>query len=171
MPHFGNQTRKRFCLAALVALLVTGCSEKPKQAENTTLPLPLLAVMRANVEIPADGIWAIQGSDKLSEQEWQLADQDATNLVVATSLISKPGTGKNDQAWTANANWQSWAADAQKTALQIRQAVQAKDMASLSKAADHLTEVCQSCHEKYRPKDPSDGVARYPFYPVRKLSK
>jgi hypothetical protein len=34
-----------------------------------------------------------------------------------------------------------------------------------------LNEVCQSCHTKYRPEAPSDGVARYPFYPKRELAK
>jgi hypothetical protein len=59
----------------------------------------------------------------------------------------------------------------QRTALVIRDAAHAKDLEKLSSAADHLTEVCQTCHAKYRPEVPSDGVARYPFYPKRVLPK
>jgi hypothetical protein len=165
-----NSTRLKFCIGVVAALLTTACAEKAKEADKS-LPLSLLAVMRANLEIPADGIWAIQGMDSLSEPEWQLAEQDATNLVLAASLISKPGTGKNDQTWTANADWQSWSAETLKTALQIHDAVKTKNLTAMSDAANHLTEVCQSCHDKYRPESPSDGVARYPFYPVRKLPK
>jgi hypothetical protein len=38
-------------------------------------------------------------------------------------------------------------------------------------AADHLQEVCEGCHTKYRAQTPSDGVSRYPFYPKRELIK
>ena len=76
----------------LAALLLTGlvsviapASAAPKPSSAVApagrLPVSLLDVMRASVEISADGIWAAEGSDKLSEEEWQLADQDAVNLI------------------------------------------------------------------------------------------
>jgi hypothetical protein len=135
------------------------------------LPLSILDLMRASVEIPADGIWAAQGAENLSDDDWLLADQDSVSLAGAATLISMPGTGKSDRKWVANADWQSWARDVQTTALAIRAAAKAKDPAKFSAAADHLTEICQSCHTKYRPEAPSDGVARYPFYPKRELAK
>jgi hypothetical protein len=99
-----------------------------------------------------------------------LADEDSVSLAGAAMLISKPGTGKNDGKWVANSDWRSWASDMQTTALSIRAAAKAKDLTKFSAAADHLSEVCQSCHTKYRPQVPSDGVARYPFYPKRELA-
>ena len=136
-----------------------------------TLPVSLADLMRASVEIPADGIWAAEAADKLSEEDWQLADQDAVNLIAATALISRAGTGKNDAKWVANADWQTWVRDLEKTALQIRSAVKATNQKEMAAAADHLQEVCESCHAKYRPQTPSDGVSRYPFYPKRELAK
>jgi hypothetical protein len=135
------------------------------------VPVSILDLMRASLEIPADGIWAAQGAEKLSDDDWLLADEDSVSLAGAATLISKPATGKNDGKWVANADWQSWVRDLQKTALSIRAAAQAKDSAKFSAAADHLSEVCQSCHTKYRPEAPSDGVARYPFYPKREPAK
>jgi hypothetical protein len=135
------------------------------------VPVSILDLMRASVEIPADGIWAAQGAEKLSDEDWLLADEDSVSLAGAATLISKPGTGKNDAKWVANADWQSWARDVQTTALALRAAARAKDPAKFSAAADHLSEVCQNCHTKYRPEAPSDGVARYPFYPKRELAK
>jgi hypothetical protein len=126
-------------------------------------------MMRATVEVPADGIWEIQGADALSDAQWLLAEQDATNLVAASTLISIPGTGKNDEQWTASTDWQGWTANTQKVALDIRNAVKTKNLTALSEAADRLTAACQSCHDKYRPQTPTDGVLRYPFYPKRKL--
>ena len=135
------------------------------------VPVSLLDLMRASVEIPADGIWAAQGAEKLDEDDWLLVDEDSVSLAGAATLISKPGTGKNDRKWVANADWQSWVRDVQTTALAIRAAAKARDSAKFTAAADHLSEVCQSCHTKYRPEAPSDGVARYPFYPKRELAK
>jgi hypothetical protein len=135
------------------------------------VPVSILDLMRASVEIPADGIWAAQGAEKLSDDDWLLADEDSVSLAGAATLISKSGTGKNDGKWMANADWQSWARDVQTTALALRAAAKAKDSAKFSAAADHLSEVCQSCHTKYRADAPSDGVARYPFYPKRELAK
>ena len=140
-------------------------------AHAATLPVSLADVMRASVEIPADGIWAAEGAEKLSEDDWQLADQDAVNLIAATALISRTGTGKNDAKWVANADWQNWVRDMEKASLQIRSAVKAMNQKEMAAAADHLQEVCESCHTKYRPQSPSDGVSRYPFYPKRELAK
>jgi hypothetical protein len=136
-----------------------------------TLPISLLDVMRASVEIPADGIWAAEGADKLSEDDWQLADQDAVNLIAATTLLASAGTGQNDAKWVANPDWQTWVRDMEKTALQIRNAAKGKDQKKMAAAADHLQEICEACHTKYRPHSPSDGVSRYPFYPKRELAK
>ena len=134
-------------------------------------PLSILEVMRAAIEIPADGLWAAQGAEKLTDEDWLLVEQDSIQLIGATSLVAHGGTGKNDAKWVANADWQAWVRDMQKTALELRATAQSKDAARLAAAADHLQEVCSACHAKYRPAQPSDGVARYPFYPKRELAK
>lgn len=168
---------RRFTAAPLIfglATLLAGSAWAAKPPGNTAapaVPVSILDLMRASVEIPADGIWAAQGAEKLDDDDWLLADEDSVSLAGAATLISKPGTGKNDRQWVANTDWQTWVRDMQITALNIRAAAKAKDSAKLSAAADHLSEVCQSCHTKYRPAAPSDGVARYPFYPKRELVK
>ena len=136
-----------------------------------TQPLSLVDLMRASIEIPADGIWAAAGADKLSEEDWQLADQDAVNLIAATTLIASAGTGKNDRKWVAHADWQSWVREMEKIALAIRAAVKSQDQKTLAAVADQLQQICEGCHTKYRPQTPSDGVSRYPFYPKRELAK
>jgi cytochrome c556 len=162
------------CLGFASSLVPAGDAQKPAARAVTrslTLPISLLDVMRASVEIPADGIWAAEGADKLSEDDWQLADQDAVNLIAATTLLASGGTGQHDAKWVANADWQTWVRDMEKTALQIRDAVKVMDRKKMAAAADHLQEICEACHTKYRPQSPSDGVSRYPFYPKRELAK
>ena len=121
--------------------------------------------MRASVEIPADGVWAAEGSDKLSEEEWQLADQDAVNLLWPPHLISRAAgiRRKNDAKLVAATagDWQAWVRDMEKTARQIRAAVKAMDQKKLAAAADHLyRRSARPATTKYRPKAPSDGVNR-----------
>jgi len=163
-------------LTLLLAALV-GSSALAAGAGNADAPKPLpsslsiLEVMRASIEIPAEGLWAAQGADKLSEEDWQLADQDAVQLIGATTLVSRGGTGKHDQQWAAKADWQAWVGDMLKTGLALRAAAKAQDAAKLASSADHLQEICTACHAKYRPAEASDGVARYPFYPKRELVK
>jgi hypothetical protein len=167
-----------FAAAALLArpALLAGAASATARAPVAkpappAVPVSILDLMRASVEIPADGIWAAQGAEKLDDDDWLLADEDSVSLAGAATLISQPGTGKNDRKWVANADWQSWTRDVQTTALAIRAAAKTKDPAKFTAAADHLSEVCQSCHTKYRPEAPSDGVARYPFYPKREPAK
>lgn len=161
----------RFLIFVATGLLSGGAVLAAAPKSGAMLPISLVDVMRASVEIPANGIWAAEGADKLSEEEWQLADQDAVNLIAATTLISRAGTGKNDAKWVANADWQNWVRDMEKISLQIRSAVKAMNQKEMAAAADHLQEVCESCHTKYRPQSPSDGLSRYPFYPKRELAK
>ena len=161
----------RFASLGLLALVCGFALAESPAPHPRPLPISLVDVMRASVEIPADGIWAAEGADKMSEEDWQLADQDAVNLIAATTLLATAGTGKNDAKWVANADWQAWIRDMQKTALQIRSAVKATDQKKMAAAADHLQELCEACHTKYRPTTPSDGFSRYPFYPKRELAK
>jgi hypothetical protein len=169
----GRRSATSLILVGIASLLLGSASaaKPPVKSAPLAVPVSILDLMRASVEIPADGIWAAQGADKLSDDDWLLVDEDSVSLAGAATLMSKPGTGKHDRQWVANADWQSWVRDVQTTALAIRAAAKAKNSAKLSAAADHLSEVCQSCHTKYRPVAPSDGVARYPFYPKRELAQ
>ncbi len=162
-----------FCLG-LVNCLVFAAGlgiETATPVKSLTPPISLLDLMRASIEISADGIWAAEAADKLSDDEWLLADQDAVNLIAATSCISLLGTGNQDRIRAGNADWQSWIKDMRETALQIRTAARVRDQTRFAALGDHLQEICSGCHGKYRPEKPSDGILRYPFYPKRELVK
>lgn len=168
--------RRMSAVAGAGALaLLCGCSQPapppPPPQAGLPLVLPMLDVMRASVEIPADGLWELQSMEKPTAEDWALADQDAADLIAATSLITRPGTGKDDAARLANPDWQAWAMELQKAALAARAAAKAKNLEAFSTAADKISEVCLACHTKYRPEVPSDGVVRYPFYPKRVRDK
>ena len=150
MDYYRLSSGRRCAAASLILFAISAPLAKPALTANPVeksppppVPLSILDLMRASVEIPADGIWAAQGAEKLDDDDWLLVDEDSVSLAGAATLISKPGTGKNDRKWVANADWQSWVRDVQTTALAIRAAAKAKDSAKLTAAADHLSEVCQ----------------------------
>ena len=169
---------RRALTALLPTLAIAGSvalAAEPAGIRATPLrggpPLSILEIMRAAIEIPADGLWAAQGGEKLTDEDWLLVDQDSVQLIAATSLVARGGTGKNDAKWAASADWQTWVRDMQKTAVELRATAKSRDAARLAAAADHLQEICSGCHARYRPAAPSDGVTRYPFYPKRELAR
>jgi hypothetical protein len=120
--RYANPRQIFFALAVLLLAEPALSAKAPANSPSLAVPVGILDLMRASIEIPADGIWAAQGA-------------------------------------------------LQTTALSLRAAAKAKDLPKFSTAADHLSEICQNCHTKYRPEAPSDGLARYPFYPKRELAK
>ena len=83
-------------LTLLAAPLFAGpaTAPKPPNSPQFAVPVSILDLMRASVEIPADGIWAAQGAEKLSDDDWLLADEDSVSLAGAATLVSKPGTAR-----------------------------------------------------------------------------
>jgi cytochrome c5 len=171
--------------AALAFGFATACTPAPTPAaapaaETTTapaavadtgplpLPLPINAVMVAMVDFAADGIWRPAASETpLTDKQWLLAEQDAVNLVASTTLITTAGTGVNDAEWVTEPDWRRWAKEMQATALEAKAAVDQKDQARLQLVGDRLVEICQTCHQKYKPGLPSMGITRFPIYPKR----
>jgi hypothetical protein len=132
------------------------------------LPIPINAVMVALVDFAADGIWRPVGAQfPLSDEQWLLAEQDAYNLIASTTLMTTAGTGSNDAAWVKDPDWRRWATEMQVVALEAKAAVDAKDQERLKLVGDRLVEICQACHQKFKPGLPSMGITRFPIYPKR----
>lgn len=143
---------------------------QPGSATVDPLPLPVSinAVMVAQVDFAADGVWRPAASEMpLTDMQWLMIEQDAINLISSASLITMPGAGVNDADWVAEPDWRRWATDMQVTAEQAKSAVEAKDKDRLRLVGDRLVEICQTCHQKYKPGLPSMGVTRFPTYPKR----
>jgi hypothetical protein len=137
-------------------------------AKKEPLPLavPITAVMVALVDFAADGIWRPAASETpLTDEQWLLAEQDAVNLIASTTLMTMPGTGTNDAVWIEEPEWRRWTEEMQTVAIQAKGAVEAKDQKRLGLVGDRLVELCQACHQKYKPGLPVMGITRFPIYP------
>lgn len=132
------------------------------------MPLPINAMMVSLVDFAADGIWRPAAEPlPLTDRQWMMVEQDATNLVVSATLMTTAGTGVNDAAWVADADWRRWSAEMQQVSLQALDAAQQKDQSRLKLVGDRLVELCQTCHQKFKPGLPTMGVTRFPIYPKR----
>lgn len=160
---------------ALAVIAVAGCQPIETTATTATpkvdplaLAVPLNAVMVAQIDFAADGIWRPAASDlPLNNDQWLLAEQDAINLIASTSLITMPGAGANDAQWVNDPDWRRWASEMRTVALEAKAAVDAKDQERLALVGDRLVELCQGCHQKFKPGLPSMGITRFPIYPKR----
>lgn len=171
--------RKNVLASVITIAVAAGCtpSEPAKSPETAAvtepmqalpLPVPVNAVMVALVDFAADGIWRPAASEiPLTDKQWLLAEQDAVNLIASATLITTPGTGVNDAQWVAEPDWRRWATEMQVTAEEAKAAVEAKDKDRLKLVGDRLVEICQTCHQKYKPGLPSMGITRFPIYPKR----
>ncbi len=161
-------------LLLLTALGLAACQPAPPvasgAAEDGPLPLgvSINAVMVALVDFAADGVWRPAALETgLTTDQWLLAEQDAINLIASATLITTPGTGDNDAAWVKDPDWRRWATEMQVVALEAKAAVDAKDQERLRLVGDRLVELCQACHQKFKPGLPTMGVTRFPIYPKR----
>jgi hypothetical protein len=155
-----------------VAVLAAGCQPAPvakqEMVEPLSLAVPINAVMVALVDFAADGVWRPAASDMgLSDEQWLLAEQDAINLIASATLITTPGTGANDAQWVKDPDWRRWATEMRTVALEAKAAVDSKDQERLGLVGDRLVELCQACHQKFKPGLPSMGITRFPIYPKR----
>jgi hypothetical protein len=124
--------------------------------------------MVALIDFAADGVWRPAVSEiALNDQQWLLAEQDAINLIASTTLITLPGTGDNDAAWIKAPDWRRWASEMRVVAFEAKAAVDGKDQERLRLVGDRLVELCQACHQKFKPGLPSMGITRFPIYPKR----
>jgi hypothetical protein len=158
-------------LATAALAVIAGCQPAVSTVEDAgplPMPVPINAVMVALVDFAADGIWRPAASDlTLSDEQWLLAEQDAINLITSTTLITTAGTGTNDAAWVKDPDWRRWAKEMQVVALEAKAAVDAKDQERLRLVGDRLVELCQACHQKFKPGLPVMGITRFPIYPKR----
>lgn len=181
--HLRTERHVNLRIAAVVSIcmLVAGCQPAPTLSPDVAtaappdadvgalaLPIPINAVMVAQLDFAADGIWRPAASETpLTDTQWLLAEQDAVNLISAGTLITTPGTGDNDAAWVKDPEWRRWSREMQTVALEAKAAIDTRDKERLALVGDRLVELCQACHQRFKPGLPTMGITRFPIYPKR----
>lgn len=163
------------CAAAIAAIGAAGLSlaackpaAPPKAAvEPIPMGVTINAMMVGTLDFAADGIWRPAAlKTNLTDDEWLLAQQDATTLVAATSLMSIPTVGgERDARFVTDPQWRQWTLALQAAGEDALEAAKKHDKQALKDAGDAAVEVCQACHTHFKPGMPGGGITRYPEYP------
>jgi hypothetical protein len=127
--------------------------------EFLPLGMSLNRLMVAVVDDAAHGIWA--GGNKnmpLSGDEWVEIEMNTFQLQAAATLVSIGGTGPADRGWVTSPAFQEKARKMSDLAVSARTAVAAKNQMALRTVGDTLVEVCNDCHNVFKPNIPTEGI-------------
>lgn len=156
-------------IAALLVLLL-GWRASPAQPSGQEDYLPLQtsinALMVSLVDHSAHELWGAGSARSLTGPDWLAAEQHATQLVAAGTLVSLGGTGASDKDWVANPDWQTWSRALTDGASAALEAVRTTDQQALRAAGSRLIEACQGCHAEFKPDSPTEGLMHTPHYAV-----
>jgi hypothetical protein len=123
------------------------------------LSISINALMVAMVDDVAHDIW--EGGNKggaLTGQEWRVIEEHAYQLQAAATLVSLGGTGQADRGWVTSPAWQDWAGKLRDAGVTVKRAVDTKNQMALRSAGDALVDVCEGCHNQFKPALPTEGL-------------
>lgn len=147
-------------VAALAGCIPQGTTRTPEDtgaAQENRLPVSLNEVMVALVNNAADPIWVAAWRHPESDEVWRALERNAYQLEIAGSLLTVPGTGPLDVAWTNDPKWQFYSEQLESVGGEARVALENRDLDAIKLAGDKLVEVCEGCHIDFKPADPTAG--------------
>lgn len=133
-------------------------TEVPQAAEPFRLPVSLNAVMVALVNHSADPIWLAAWRSPQSDKDWRNLERMAYQLQVAGALLVVPGSGPQDEEWTSDPQWITWADQLEQAGARAVQAVSAQDIEQIAKSGDEIVDICEGCHIAFKPDLPTSGM-------------
>jgi hypothetical protein len=118
-------------------------------------PLPLLVpyrgLMAGIIDWSAYGVFTIADSkEQLSDSDWAAAGMAAVNIIAASTLLTLPGSGRDDASRLADEEWRDMVEEMQNASVFVALAVQGQDKPRLVAMAGLLADSCNTCHERFR---------------------
>lgn len=156
-------------IAALGACLTTGCSA-PAQPPGQTAPAISVPAVLSPVSINAEMVrvvdhaahqlWNVEkeGMAPKTDADWETVEEHATQIAAAGALIRLEGTGPNDRTFVQQADWQKFGSEMSSAGLAALKAAEARNQEALVAANSRLVETCESCHKRFKPALPSEGI-------------
>jgi len=159
-----------FCLAA------SGCDQSVTQPSMETdtapnqvtpeavptrpprLPVSLNEIMVALVNHSADPIWLAAWRNPQTDKDWRNLERMAYQLQLAGALLVIPGTGPQDDEWSASPRWTNWAGQLAKAGGRAVDAATSRDLSRISRSGDEIVDICEGCHIDFKPDLPTRGM-------------
>lgn len=125
------------------------------------LPVSINAAMVGLIDHSADYIFAAGNGDlPRDDHDWDLVRSATYDMVLGGTVIQIEGTGDFDAAWVADPEWRLMSEDLSaigQDALALAD-TKSTDVATWRAVGDRLVQNCLSCHDKFKPEIPSDGI-------------
>lgn len=164
---------KLLCAVASASFALSyACTRvEPQQVAQQIAPAPVFTpavsineLMVAWVDHSGHELWdrEIEGRAPKTDAEWREVDRHAAQLAAAGTLIALGGTGKADPGWAMLPDWKKYSQELTKTGLAAQAAVRSRSFDSLVKVNGQLVEVCENCHNEFKPELPTEGKTHQP---------
>ena len=143
---------------ALIVLGLAGCGAQapppaPAAAAPFQLGIPMKDLMNWILDPNADVVWAAVGTIVTAEgeqkfapttdEQWMVVRNSAATVLEAGNLLMLDGRARNQDDWMKKVQ------EMMRTATQVLQATEAKDVDTLFTAGSDLFLACSSCHADY----------------------
>jgi cytochrome c553 len=156
-------------LNPLLLMLIMISTSSYVCAENEKIPMTVSinALMVTLIDHSAHYIWDygnLKDERALTDQEWKIVEYYAVQLAAAGPLLTLGGSGKMDDAWSANPKWITLAKDLNLAANAALESARNKDHAALLDAGNNLVDTCVACHDAFKPTIPTEGILHDPQY-------
>jgi hypothetical protein len=140
---------RKLCMAIGLGF-VAGCSWNSEPARSLPqLKVTILELMAATVTPASDTLWGVE--DPQTNEEWQVLDAAAEEIIKAFEQAKLGGVGPNDSNWASEPKWQAYADEEIVAGQAARDAIVARDLDALLAAGDLLYPPCEACHIDYNP--------------------
>ena len=166
--------RHAWLVGALGACLAAGCQAPAEQSPASgpapaavsgsssavMSPVSINAGMVRVVDHAAHQLWNVEreGMAPKTDADWENVVEHATQVAAAGALIRLEGTGPNDRTFVQEPDWQKFAAAVSTAGLAALKAAEVKNQEALVGANGQLVAACESCHKRFKPALPSEGI-------------
>lgn len=139
-----------------------------------TLPISLNAVMVGAIDHASDPLFgvgnAMFGSGKLpkTDADWREVQYHAYQMILLGKVIQLPGTGPRDAEWAANAQFKAFADSLSAVGMDMLALTETKDAKGFEAAGNKLIEICESCHQAFKPEIPTMKIYHQTLQKTRK---
>lgn len=143
-------------------------------APPLTLPISLNAVMVGAIDHASDPLFgvgnAMFGSGKLpkTDADWREVQFHAHQMIILGKVIQLPGTGLRDAEWAANAQFRAYADSLSAVGMDMLALTETKDAKGFEAAGNKLIEICEACHQAFKPDIPTMKIYHQTLQKARK---
>jgi hypothetical protein len=156
--------RLRISCIAVSAVLVSACNIGGGKETLVPSAVSINELMVAWIDHAGHELWDVEpeGRAPKSDEDWRAVERHATQIAAAGTMIALGGAGPADPGWAQLPDWKKYSQELTNAGLAARDAARSKNFAALVTANGQLVDVCERCHQAFKPELPTEGKTHQP---------